>query len=162
VKSVRVAASDAEAVVLATPWGKTREAIDAAGDLAGKIVIDCTNPLGMTPSGLALTMGFDHSAGEEVAGWAKGAFVVKCFNQTGFGNMEKPELKGIRSMMFVCGEDAKSRETVRKLAEQIGFDAIDAGGIAVSRLLEPLAMLWIHLAYTTPLGRDFAFAVIRR
>lgn len=65
------------------------------------------------------------------------------------------------SMMFVCGDDAEAIETVRKLAADIGFDAISIGGLAKARLLEPLAMLWIHLSATTDLKREFAFKIVR-
>ena len=64
--------------------------------------------------------------------------------------------------MFVCGDDADATETVRKLAAEIGFDAINIGDLTKSRLLEPLAMLWIHLAFTTDLKRDFAFLIRRK
>jgi len=162
VTGVADAARDAEIVVLATPWDATKDAIEEAGALHGKVVVDCTNPLKMGAGGLDLALGFDTSGGEKVAEWAKGAQVVKCFNQTGFANMANPIYDGVRTAMFVCGEDAVSRELVRTLASEIGFDAVDAGGIAVARYLEPLAMLWIHLAFTTPLGREFAFAIVRR
>ena len=162
VTTVAEAVLGAEAVVLAVPWDAARGALEAAGDLAGKVVVDCTNPLRFGASGLELSEGFETSGGELVAGWAPGARVVKCFNQTGFANMADPSVGGVRSAMFVCGDAAEARETVRRLAEEIGFDAIDAGGLEVSRLLEPLAMLWIHLAMTTPLGRDFVFALLRR
>ena len=49
-----------------------------------------------------------------------------------------------------------------KLATDIGFEAIDAGGLVVARLLEPYAMLWIHLALTRGLGGGFAFGLMRR
>src|SRR5438876_1168389 len=83
-------------------------------------------------------------------------------HEIGFGNMAEPAVGGVRSAMFICGDDEAARETVRHLAEEIGFDAVDAGELKVARLLEPLAMLWIHLAMTTPLGRDFAFGILRR
>ena len=160
--TVTDAARDAGVVVIATPWDATRAALEAAGDVSGKVVVDCTNPLAMGPDGLALAVGFDSSGAEQVAGWAAGASVVKCFNQTGYANMAEPVYGGVRSAMFVCGDDAAARETARALAEEIGFDAIDAGPLRIARLLEPLAMLWIHLAFTTPLERDFALAVLRR
>src|SRR5262245_57416192 len=59
------------------------------GSLDGKIVIDCMNPLGMGPDGLQLVLGFNTSAGEQVASWAPGAFVFKTLNTTGAGNMAK-------------------------------------------------------------------------
>lgn len=162
VTTVAEAASGAGVIVLAVPYGAAKDALAAAGDLTGRIVVDCTNPLAFADGRLSLSRGFDTSGAEEVAEWAPGARVVKCFNQTGFANMADPTVGGVASAMFVCGDDAEARDAVRELAASIGFDAIDAGGLEVSRLLEPLAMLWIHLAMTTPLGRDFAFAVLRR
>jgi len=162
VGSVSEAARDAEIVLLATPWNKTRSAIEEAGDLSGKIVIDATNPLKFDDAGLSLAIGFTTSGGEQVAQWAKGAKVCKTFNQTGFENMANPEFTNGHNAMLVCGDDADSRETVRKLAEQIGFDAVDAGELSVARLLEPMAMLWIHLYVKTSLRRGFAFGLLRR
>lgn len=54
------------------------------------------------------------------------------------------------------------KPTVLKLATDIGFEAIDAGGLVAARLLEPLGMLWIHLALARGMGRDFAFVLRRR
>jgi len=64
--------------------------------------------------------------------------------------------------MFLCGDDNNAKKIVMKLGEDIGFEMVDAGKIDIARLLEPVAMLWIHLAFTTPLGRDFAFKLLRR
>src|SRR5262249_24771470 len=80
--AVAEAAASAQVVVLATPWPVTREAIESAGDLTGKIVVDCTNPLKPDFSGLSI--GYTTSGAEQVAQWARGANVFKAFNQTGF------------------------------------------------------------------------------
>lgn len=157
VLTVRDAAADADAVLLAVPYGAAKSVVEECGGLARKIVIDATNPLGMTPNGLDLTVGFTNSGAEEIAAAAPEAKLVKCFNQTGFANMVEPR----GSMMFVCGNDAEANETVRKLAAEIGFDAITIGDLTKARLLEPLAMLWIHLSATTDLKRDFAFRIDR-
>ena len=158
--TVAEASKAGDVIVLATPWPATQDAIDACGDLSGKIVVDCTNPLKADLSGL--TIGLTASAGEQVAQWARGAKVFKAFNQTGANNMANPVFKGQRSVMFVCGDDAVNKPIVLKLASDIGFEAIDAGGLAISRLLEPVAMLWIHLAYAQGMGREFGFGVLRR
>src|SRR5215471_19702149 len=63
------AARNTQTVVLATPWQATETAVKGLGDLSGKIVIDCTNPLGMGPNGLELVLGHNTSAGEQVAAW---------------------------------------------------------------------------------------------
>jgi predicted dinucleotide-binding enzyme len=158
--SVAEAASFGEVIVLATPWQATQAAITAAGNLSGKILIDCTNPVKPDISGLEV--GFASSGAEQVAQWAKGAKVFKAFNTTGASNMANPAIKGIPLVMFVCGDDAAAKPTVLQLVADVGFDALDAGKLAVARQLEPLAMLWIHLAFTTPLGTDFGFALLRR
>ncbi|HEV3199191.1 MAG TPA: NADPH-dependent F420 reductase [Bryobacteraceae bacterium] len=158
--TVSEAAAASDVIVLATPWPATEEAIQTAGNLAGKVVIDCTNPLKPDFSGLAL--GHTTSGAEQVAEWAQGAKVFKAFNQTGFNIMRDPVLEGRRSVIFVCGDDDARKPTVLKLATDVGFEAIDAGTLAIARLLEPYAMLWIHLANARGLGRDFAIGLLRR
>jgi predicted dinucleotide-binding enzyme len=158
--TVPEAAAFGEVVVLATPWPATQEAIKAAGNLAGKVLVDCTNPLKPDFSGLDL--GHTTSGAERVAEWAKGARVFKAFNQTGFNIMGNPTFDDQRAVMFVCGDDDAHKPTVLKLVTDIGFEAIDAGGLVIARLLEPYAMLWIHLALSRGLGRDFAFGLLRR
>lgn len=151
------ACKDAEIVLLAVPFGAIESALNSCGDLSDKIIIDATNPLGMTENGLNLTLGFETSEAEEVAEISGSERVVKCFNQTGFNIMENPK----SSVMFVCGNDSEANETVKNLANEIGFDAKKIGDLTRARLLEPLAMLWIHLASTTDLKRDFMFKIER-
>ncbi|MFN7949375.1 MAG: NADPH-dependent F420 reductase [Blastocatellia bacterium] len=158
--SVAEAASSAEVVVLSTPWPATQEAIQAAGDLAGKIIIDCINPLQPDLSGLSL--GHTTSAAEEIARQAPGAKVVKAFNTTGAGNMLDPQYGSLAADMFICGDDAAAKSTVAKLAGDAGFDVVDAGPLSNARLLEPLAMLWIDLALKRGFGTNIAFKLLRR
>jgi predicted dinucleotide-binding enzyme len=156
------AAAKAEIIVLATPWPATEAAVRALGDLSGKVVVDCTNPLGLGPDGLGLALGYTTSGGEMVAQWAKGATVFKAFNTTGASNMA--DLSGYRMApaMFVAGDDAGVKPLVMGLARDLGFEAIDAGPLRIARLLEPFAMLWIDQALNRGAGRDFAFAVLRK
>jgi NADPH-dependent F420 reductase len=158
--TVAEAAAFGEVVVLATPWQATEAAIRAAGDLRGKTVLDCTNPLKPDVSGLEV--GFTTSGAERVAQWATGAKVFKAFNTTGSNNMADPVINGIRTVMFVCGDDEAAKPAVLQLASDIGFDAVDAGKLEQARLLEPWAMLWISLAFRGKVGREFGFALLRR
>lgn len=158
--SVTEAAKDADVVVLATPWQATQQVIEECGNLTNKIVIDCTNPLSDDFS--TLTIGLTTSGAEQVAEWAKGAKVYKAFNQTGWENMANPTVEGWKSVMFVCGDDENGKRTAIKLTEEVGFEAIDAGKLSSARLLEPYGLLWIKLAHAYGLGRDFAFALVRR
>ncbi len=123
-------------------------------------MIDCTNPLKPDLSGLAL--GHTTSAGQEIARRATGARVVKAFNTTGAENMKRPQFGSQRATMFICGDDAGAKDVVSGLVRDAGFDVVDAGALQIARLLEPLAMLWIHLAYGQRMGTGFAFGLLRR
>ncbi|NIM50921.1 MAG: NAD(P)-binding domain-containing protein [Gemmatimonadales bacterium] len=102
------------------------------------------------------------AAAEEIAGWAKGARVVKAFNTLGAQNFLNPRFGGQVANMFICGDDVAAKSTVGKLVEELGFDLVDAGPLTSARLLEPLAMLWIRLAYAEGLGPEIAFKLLRR
>lgn len=156
--TVSEAAAFGEVVALATPWGGTEDALRHAGDLSGKVLLDCTNPLKPDLSGLE----GDRSAAEQVASWAPGAKVVKIFNTTGANNMDDPRFGDDRATMFYCGDDAEAKNVAARLAEELGFEAVDAGPLAEARSLEHLALLWIHLAYVQKLGRGIAFKLMRR
>lgn len=156
------AAAKAEAIVLATPWPATEAALRSLNDLSGRIVIDCTNPLGRGPEGLGLVLGHTTSGGELVAQWARGASVFKAFNTTGADNMADLSRYRVAPVMFVAGDDTAKKPVVMDLVRDIGFEAIDAGPLQIARLLEPFAMLWIDQALNRGAGRDFAFAVVRK
>jgi predicted dinucleotide-binding enzyme len=160
--SPAAAARDSEIVVLATPWQETENAVHSLGNLAGKIVVDCTNPLGMGADGLGLVLGHGTSAGELVAQWAKPASVFKAFNTSGASNLGDPSGYPVKPAMFVAGDDGAKKYSVLVLAQDLGFDAIDAGPLRIARLLEPMAMLWIDQALSRGAGQDFAFAVVRK
>ena len=158
--TVNEAATWSEVVALTVPWEAAPDALKSAGDLRGKILLDCTNPLKPDLSGLAL--GYATSGGEQVAAWAPAARVVKIFNTTGFGNMANPVYAEGASMMLYCGDDASAKSAAAQLATDLGFDAHDAGPLREARLLEPLALAWIHLAVFQRMGTGFAFRLMRR
>src|SRR3990172_1070324 len=160
VGTVAGAAAFGEVILLATPWSGTEQALRSAGNLSGKIVLDATNPLKADLSGLAL--GHSTSGGEQVAAWAAGAKVVKIFNTTGFGNMENPKYGETAATMFYCGGDEAAKAAGARLAADLGFEPVDAGPLAQARTLEPLALLWISLAYFQKQGPNIAFKLLRR
>lgn len=154
------AANGAEVVILALPWSAAEAAIRALGPLADKIVIDCMNPLGPMPHGLGLTIGHTTSGGETVAAWLPKARVVKTLNTVGAEVMDSAHALPRRPAMFMAGEDAAAKQTVAALLADIGFDPMDAGGIAQARHLEPFAMVWINQAILRGKGRHWAFAAV--
>jgi 8-hydroxy-5-deazaflavin:NADPH oxidoreductase len=154
------AAATATVVVLAVPWRSVPEALTAAGNLAGKVLLDCTNPV--TAELTELTIGHTTSAGEEVARLMPQAKVVKIFNTNGAKNMTDPDYGGRKVTMLYAGDDVGANQIAAQLAGDIGLEPIYLGPLKESRLLEPLAMAWIILARHRGLGRDFALDVVRR
>jgi 8-hydroxy-5-deazaflavin:NADPH oxidoreductase len=157
--SVADAVRDAEVVVLATPYAANAAALASAGNLAGKILIDVTNPI---DANFSLAVGFNTSGAEQAAKAAPGARVYKAMNQVGFEVMADTAFPAGKPVMFVAGDDPAGKKIVLDLVSALGFEAIDAGELAIARLLEPYAMLWIHLMARRKLGRRFAFALLRR
>ena len=163
VLSIAAAVEQADVVLLATPWAAVGAALQEAGvgngALDGRVLIDATNPLA---PGLTLDVGADGASGaERVQAMAPQSRVVKCFNSTGAGNMVEPRYDGAASAMFMAGDDPAAKDVVRTLVEVLGFECLDAGGLARSRELESLALLWIGLSIGG-MGRDFALRVVRR
>jgi len=153
------AAQSSDIVVLATPWPSTLEAVGALGDLSGKILLDCTNPLKPDLSGLVV--GTTSSAAEQVAEVAPGARVVKIFNTVGAGVMANPAFGADAATMFYCGDDAGAKAAAKELAAQLGFDPVDAGALTKARVIEPFALLWIGLALGGH-GPNIAFKLMHR
>ncbi|WP_287587370.1 NADPH-dependent F420 reductase [Candidatus Borrarchaeum sp.] len=152
------AAQWAEVVVLAVPYTAALDVLRDAGDLTGKILVDCTNPIAPGLSGLLI--GLTTSAAEEIAKMTS-AKVVKAFNTMGVGVMANVQFGSETASNFICGDD-EAKSVVRSLGEDIGFDVIDIGPLSNARLLEPLAMLWIYLAFKHGMGTDIAFKLLRR
>lgn len=153
------AAAAADVVVLALPWQAAAPAVAALGDLAGKIVVDCMNPLAMREGMLGLAIGFSGSGAEMVAGWLPGARVVKTLNQVGAEVMADARRFPVPPAMLMAGDDRAAKDAVSELLAEIGFEPIDAGGLERARLLEPFGMTWIALAMGGR-GRDWAFAAV--
>jgi 8-hydroxy-5-deazaflavin:NADPH oxidoreductase len=152
------AVHDAEVVVFAMPFAAIDSVLQVAGDLAGKVLIDCTNAVG---PGMKLLIGHTSSAAEELQKKVPLAHVFKSFNAQGAENLQAPVYEGIRASNFFCGDDPKARLVVKSLVEDIGFDAIDAGPLKNARLLEPMMLLWISASQS--LGtRDLGFQLLRR
>ena len=142
--SDREAAEAADVVILAVPYGAVDEVLgDVGAALAGKVLIDATNPIKADYSGLA-TEGT--SGAEEIQAKAPGARVVKAFNTAFAARQADPKVAGgLRVDGFVAADDADAKATVLGLVEAIGFNPVDAGGLAMARYLEGMAWLNITL-----------------
>jgi 8-hydroxy-5-deazaflavin:NADPH oxidoreductase len=152
-------------IFLATLWDGAPNAIKTANvkNFTGKIVIDVTNPLdfskGVPPK---LVVGHTDSAGEIVQRLLPESKIVKALNTVGNIQMINPDFQGGPPTMFVCGNDKDAKKTVAdSILTPFGWETIDIGGIEGSRLLEPLAMLWIIYYFKTNTG-NHAFKLLRK
>lgn len=141
------AAQFGELVVLAVKGKAAAEALRAAGakHLAGKTVVDATNPIEDAPpvdGVLPFFTTYEESLMEALQREFAEAKFVKAFNSVGYALMVNPKLPGGRPTMFFCGNDAAAKQQVRGILEQFGWDAADMGTARAARAIEPLCMLW--------------------
>lgn len=154
------AAQSAEVVVLALPWDKAESAVRALGDLTGRIVIDCMNPLAMIDGVLSLAIGHTTSGAEQVQAWLPAARVVKTLNQVGAEIMQDNANLPHRPVQFMAGNDPDAKIKVAILLADLGFEPLDAGDLVRARILEPFAMVWINQAILRGKGRHWALAAV--
>lgn len=160
VHTVAEAIGPVQMAILATPYGAALQVAREVEDWGQRILIDATNPIAPGMSGLLV--GTTTSGAEQIAGLARAARVVKCFNTTGAENLGAPQYPVGGLFMPLAGDDADARRKVMALATLIGFDAVDMGGLAAARYLEPWAMVWIAMAMRLGHGRQFGFVCQRR
>ncbi len=141
--SDREAVEGAEVVVLAVPYTAVPDVLAEIGPaLDGKVVVDATNPLKADYSGLATN---GTSGAETIQAQVPGARVVKAFNTAFASRQADPAVSGLRADGYVAGDDEDAKATVLGLAEGIGFNPVDVGGLAMARYLEGMAWLNISL-----------------
>jgi predicted dinucleotide-binding enzyme len=149
-------------VFLATPF-RANEAVlkDVAGELAGKILVDCTNPVGPGPShGLGSTQ----SGSETVQALAPGAKVVKAFSIYGFENLENNAYPAhdLEPVMMFCGRDVAAKEVVGRLIAQLGWEPLDVGGLEQALHLEHMTLLWVRMVRVHGASPHMVWARLRR
>ena len=141
------AARFGDAVVLAVKGFAAESVLEQIGidALAGKLVIDTTNPLKDEPPVDGVLSSFtrsDESLFERLQGKAPHARFVKCFSCVGSELMVNPVLAGGPPTMFICGNDPGARAEVTRILTQFGWETADLGVAAAARVIEPLAILW--------------------
>ncbi|RBA52150.1 NADPH-dependent F420 reductase [Stutzerimonas zhaodongensis] len=145
-----------EVVIVATAYQDAVAALSGLGRLDGKVIIDITNPL--TADYMGLTIGHSTSAAEEIAKALPGVELVKGFN-TLFAQVlaSGPNFaNGQQGSVFLASDSARAKQNAAALAESLGWQTVDAGGLVNARYLEALAGLNIYLGYGAGLGTQIA------
>jgi len=151
--SAQDAADFGDVLAVALRWDVLPEVLGQLGDLGGKVVIDCTNRFNTPTGGSA-------NSSEDIARMLPGTQVVRAFNTIGAEHYVAPVFGGERASMFIAGDDAQAKVVVGRLAEEMGFEVVDAGPLASAIALESITRAWVGLSQQ--LGRDIAFKLLRR
>jgi 8-hydroxy-5-deazaflavin:NADPH oxidoreductase len=147
---------EGDVVVLAVYYPDARAAVEQYGDaLAGKVVVDITNPVNETFDGLVVPP--DGSATEELANLGTGARFVKAFNTTFANTLTAGEVAGQELDVLIAGDDEGAKASVASLARDGGLNPIDAGPQKRARELEALGLL--HMGLQSTLNTGFASTV---
>jgi 8-hydroxy-5-deazaflavin:NADPH oxidoreductase len=159
------AARFGDVLVLAAKGTKAAESLRLAGldNIAGKPVIDSTNPISDLPPANGVIQFFTgpgESLMEQLQREFPQAKLVKAFNSVGGVAMVNPPFKE-KPTMFICGNDESAKKTVRVLLEQFGYEPADMGGVESARAIEPLCMLWCIPGFLNQDWSPRAFRLVR-
>jgi hypothetical protein len=147
IKNFDSTAKSAEVIVLAVKGTVARDALLSAGvaNLAGKIVIDATNPIADAPpvnGVLKFFTDLNESLMERLQREFSSVRFVKAFNSVGATCMVNPQFKDGTPSMFICGNDEQAKKSVAGILTQFGWETADMGKAEAARAIEPLCMLW--------------------
>ena len=142
------AAAFGELLVLAVKGKSAADALRLAGgqNIAGKTVIDATNPIADAPPDHGVMRFFtslDQSLMEQLQGEFPSANFVKAFNSVGLAFMVNPQFPGGKPTMFICGNNEAAKKSVSTILDQFGWETEDMGSVEGARAIEPLCMLWV-------------------
>jgi len=152
----------AEVVFLATPYMANAQVVPPLAEaLAGKVLIDCTNPVG---PGLSHGLNSAQSGSQALQALAPQARVVKAFTIYGFENFENSTYPGygVKPAMFFCGNDAAAKATAAGLIGQLGWEPLDVGGLEQALHLEHMTLLWVRMVRVKGLSPNLVWAALRR
>ena len=157
VHSIQEAVAKSEVILLATPAKATIEVVKSLGNTSGKVIIDAMNiVMKQGPDG------FNNTA-DAILAHTETKDVVKCFNTTGFNNMENTNYGDISIDLFVAGDSEKGKSVAKQLTKDAGFaECYDIGGNDKFELMEQFAWFWINLAIFQRQGRDIGFKLLKR
>ncbi|MDI3330454.1 MAG: NADPH-dependent F420 reductase [Micrococcus sp.] len=146
-------------VVLAVPYPALAEIAAARGEqLAGKIVVDITNPVNFETFD-SLTVAADSSAAAELAASLRDAKVVKAFNTTFAATLASGQVADTTTTVLIAGDDAEAKATLAEAIRATGMNVIDAGALSRARELEAMGFLQITLAAAEKISWTAGFAV---
>lgn len=158
--TIAQAVEDADVVLLAVHWSRIEDVLRQAGDLAGRVVLNCCVPLDLLDRDLVL--GVTTSGAEELAWKRPSARWVSAFNTSPseclFDVFSLREGKNeARAQLLYYGDDDGAKDIAARLINDIGFEPLNAGPLRTARFVEPFAMVTAELAYAQPGGPKLTY-----
>lgn len=160
VKKIQEAIDEAEVVFLATPFHANEEILKSL-TFNGKVLVDCTNPVGM---GISHGLKSEISGSEKVQEWAPDAKVVKAFTIYGFENFIDSNFPNynVKPVMMIAGNDTEAKNIVSKINADMGYETLDTGKLDQALHLEHMTLLWVKMARRDGHHPNFAWAYLEK
>ena len=159
--SARESVSIGDTVILAVPYPAVAEIVEAYGErLAGKTVVDITNPLNFETFD-NLVVPADGSAAAEIQKALPQSKVLKAFNTNFAATLASGKVGENVTTVLVAGDDADAKAGLIAAATAGGLAALDAGSLSRARELESVGFLQLTLAVGETIGWTGGFALAR-
>lgn len=157
VLALQDAVAKSDVILISTPATSAVEVVKSLGDTSGKIIIDAMNiVMGRGPQNYTNTT-------DALLANTQTRDVVKCFNTTGFNNMQNPVYGDTSLDLFVAGDSERGKQAAMQLAKDAGFaECYPIGGNDKFELMEQFAWFWINLAMFQGQGREIGFKLMKR
>ncbi len=157
---IQQAIDAADVIFVAVPFKLAKEVLEPL-NFNGKILVDCTNPVG---AGISHGLKSEISGAEKVQEWAPTATVVKSYSIYGFENLDNPEFPNydIKPVMLIAGNDSKAKDQVRLLNTDLGFETLDVGNLTQALHLEHMTLLWVKMVRANGHHPNFTWAYLER
>lgn len=159
-KKIQEAIDEAEVVFLATPFQANEEILKSL-TFNGKVLIDCTNPVGM---GISHGLNSEISGSEKVQEWASDAKVVKAYTIYGFENLINSDYSNysVKPVMMIAGNDTAAKTIVSQLNVEMGYDTLDTGKLDQALHLEHMTLLWVKMVRRDGHHPNFVWAYLEK
>lgn len=159
-KNIQGAIDEAEIIFLATPFNANQEILKTL-KFNGKVLVDCTNPVGM---GISHGLKSEISGSEKVQEWAPDAKVVKAFTIYGFENFINSEYPNynVKPVMMIAGNDTAAKNIVSKINTDMGYETLDTGKLDQALHLEHMTLLWVKMVRRDGHHPNFVWAKLEK
>ena len=147
-------------IFLATPFSANESILNNL-NFNGKVLVDCTNPVG---AGISHGLNSEISGAEKVQQWASSAKVIKAFTIYGFENFQDASFPNynVKPTMLIAGNAQEAKKKFEPLVNDLGFDMLDTGALDQALHLEHMTLLWVKMVRRDGHHPNFTWAYLEK